>query len=183
MNDIMAEMLAKMGRELGFEFDHTEIKNTGYFPKGFVELQGALAGIIRHGAAVLEGKENFGVAIKEVSAAPQPTRRSNRHAGSPPLDTAATCAVGRGHGMNEHIRRGNEAMFRNERDKAILEYYEALADPDELVQRIARNRLRELTPDLVFASSSSNLYHRPECAAKRAIYRNHLRHVQGLAGS
>lgn len=76
--------------------------------------------------------------------------------------------------MNEHIRRGNEAMSRNERDQAILEYYEALADPDELVQRIARNRLRELTPDLVFASSSSNLYHRPECAAKRAIYRNHL---------
>lgn len=72
MNDIMAEMLAKMGKELGFEFDHTEIKNTGYFPKGFVEMQSALTGIIKHGVAVLEGKENFGVAIKEVSATPQP---------------------------------------------------------------------------------------------------------------
>ena len=76
--------------------------------------------------------------------------------------------------MNEHIKRGNEAIFQNDRDTAILEYYEALSDPDELVQRIARNRLRELTPDVVFASSSSNLYHRPECSAKQAIWRNHL---------
>lgn len=76
--------------------------------------------------------------------------------------------------MNDHIRRGNEAMFQKDRDLAILEFYEALSDPDELVQRIASNRLRDLTPNVVFASSSSNLYHRPECAAKRAIWRNHL---------
>lgn len=76
--------------------------------------------------------------------------------------------------MNEHIRRGNQAALRGDKDEALLEYYEALADADELVQRIARNRIRELTPDVVFASSSSNLYHRPECAAKKAIWRNHL---------
>ena len=76
--------------------------------------------------------------------------------------------------MNEHIRRGNQAAFQGDKDEALLEYYEALADPDELVQRIARNRIRELTPDVVFGSSSSNLYHRPECAAKQAIWRNHL---------
>jgi methylphosphotriester-DNA--protein-cysteine methyltransferase len=76
--------------------------------------------------------------------------------------------------MNEHIRRGNEAVFRGNRDEAILEFYEALADPDPMVQRIAGNRLRELTPDVVFASSSSSLYHRAECAAKQAIWKNHL---------
>jgi hypothetical protein len=75
MNDLLAEMLAKIGKELGLEFDHTEIKNTGYYPKGFLEMQNAVAGIIKHGVAVLEGKENIGVAIKELSApgAPQPS--------------------------------------------------------------------------------------------------------------
>lgn len=59
--------------------------------------------------------------------------------------------------MNDHIRRGNEAMSQGDRDQAILEYYEALSDPDAIVQRIARNRLYDLTPDVVFASSSSDL--------------------------
>ncbi|MCX7023438.1 MAG: hypothetical protein NT080_02325 [Spirochaetes bacterium] len=63
--------------------------------------------------------------------------------------------------MNEDIRPGNEAVLRNDRDKSVAEYYGALADPDELVQRIAQDRLRELFPDRVFASSSSHLYHRP----------------------
>lgn len=70
MNDLLAEMLAKMGKQLGFAFDHTEIKNTGYFPKGFGELQGALAQILKQGAALLDGKQNIGVAIREVSATP-----------------------------------------------------------------------------------------------------------------
>lgn len=76
--------------------------------------------------------------------------------------------------INEHIRRGNEAVTAGDYDRAILEYYEALTDPDDLVQRIASNRLRDLTPDAVFGSSSSSLYHRPECAAKQAIWKNHL---------
>lgn len=69
MNDLLAEMLAKMGRQLGFKFDHTQIKNTGYYPKGFEIAQASLLGILKNGLALLEGKQNVGVAIKEVSAA------------------------------------------------------------------------------------------------------------------
>ena len=76
--------------------------------------------------------------------------------------------------MSEHIDRGNQAAAEGDKDRALMEYYRALKDPDELVQRIARNRIRELTPDVVFASSSSNLYHRPECVAKHAIWKNHI---------
>jgi hypothetical protein len=78
--------------------------------------------------------------------------------------------------MNEHIRRANQAMAKQDRDTAVLEYYEALADPDatDTDRRIAQHRLLELTPDTVYASSSSYLYHRPECAAKQRIWRNHL---------
>src|SRR5260221_7685283 len=78
--------------------------------------------------------------------------------------------------MNEHIRRANEAMARADHGEALLEYYEALHDGDanETDRRIARHRLFELTPDIVFASSSSHLYHRPECVAKEKIWRNHL---------
>src|SRR6266436_4363546 len=31
LNDRVAEMLSKMGLELGYEFEHTEIKDTGYY--------------------------------------------------------------------------------------------------------------------------------------------------------
>jgi methylphosphotriester-DNA--protein-cysteine methyltransferase len=78
--------------------------------------------------------------------------------------------------MNEHIRRANEAMARCDRDEAFREYYEAFHDDDadETDRRIARHRLFELTPDRVFASSSSYLYHRLECPAKKKIWRSHL---------
>ena len=76
--------------------------------------------------------------------------------------------------MSEYIERGNQAAVEGDKDRALMEYYKALRDPDELVQRIARNRIRELTPDVVFASSVSSLYHRPECAAKQAIWKNHI---------
>lgn len=76
--------------------------------------------------------------------------------------------------MSEHIERGNQAAIQGDKDTALMEYCMALKDPDDLVQRIARNRIRELTPDVVFASTSSNLYHRPECAAKQAIWKNHI---------
>jgi hypothetical protein len=35
LKDIVAEMLSKMGSELGFEFDHTQIKDTAYHPLAF----------------------------------------------------------------------------------------------------------------------------------------------------
>lgn len=63
-NDLIAEMLAKMGKELGFEFDHTEIKNTGWYPIGFQRLEETSAALRAKGLAVLEGKANIGVVIK-----------------------------------------------------------------------------------------------------------------------
>jgi hypothetical protein len=77
--------------------------------------------------------------------------------------------------VNEHIRKAKEAQARNDRDEAIREYREALRDPDanDTDRRIARNGLIDLTPDIVFASSSSNVYHRPECIAKENTWRNH----------
>jgi hypothetical protein len=69
-NDLLAEMLAKMGRELGYEFDHTEIKDTGYYPKGIGEPQMTLLAILKNGLALLEGKQTIAVAIREASATP-----------------------------------------------------------------------------------------------------------------
>ncbi len=48
--------------------------------------------------------------------------------------------------MNEHIRLGNEALRMGDYETAKLEFYAALSDKDELVQRIAQNRLMELFP-------------------------------------
>ncbi|MHB8542024.1 MAG: DUF6680 family protein [Candidatus Acidiferrales bacterium] len=56
--DLVAEMLAKIGRELGFVFDHSEIKNTGYYPAGLAKLPTAAL-------AVLEGGASLGVVIKK----------------------------------------------------------------------------------------------------------------------
>ena len=77
--------------------------------------------------------------------------------------------------MNEHIKVANEAMVAGDRDTAIREYYLVLGEerPDPTDRRIALHRLMELLPDVVSASSSSNLYHRLNCPGSRAIWRNH----------
>ena len=82
--------------------------------------------------------------------------------------------------MNEHIKRGNEALAQGDQETAKVEFYEALADQDELVQRIARNRLMELFPETVFASTHSfqKLYHRPNCTAKNVIQSRHIVHFK-----
>ena len=43
--------------------------------------------------------------------------------------------------MNEHIRRGNQALKSGDLDGAQTAFIDALDDPDPLSQRIARNRL------------------------------------------
>jgi len=79
--------------------------------------------------------------------------------------------------MNEHIKLGNEAIRRGDSDTAIKEFYEALNDPSTLTQRIARNRLMELCPETVYASTHSYqaLYHRPNCSAKNVIQARHIK--------
>jgi len=56
--DLISEMLAKMGAKLGYAFDHTELKNAGYYPIGLMKLPTATL-------AVLEGRANIGIVIKE----------------------------------------------------------------------------------------------------------------------
>ncbi len=62
--DLVAEMLSKMGSELGYAFDHTQIKDTGYYPIAFEKLDTATLALREKGLAVLEGKANIGVVIK-----------------------------------------------------------------------------------------------------------------------
>ena len=68
--DLIAEMLAKMGKELGFEFDHTEIKDTGWYPVGFEIFEKTSHALREKGLAVLEGRANIGVVIRD-NAAPR----------------------------------------------------------------------------------------------------------------
>jgi hypothetical protein len=63
--DLIAELLAKMGKELGLDFDHTEIKDTGWYPVGFQILEETSSALREKGLAVLEGKANIGVVIKD----------------------------------------------------------------------------------------------------------------------
>ena len=62
--DLLAEMLAKMGSELGYEFQHTELKNTGYYPKRHDRLDQAAFALRAKGLEILEGKANIGVVIR-----------------------------------------------------------------------------------------------------------------------
>ena|SRR5207247_7893899 len=78
--------------------------------------------------------------------------------------------------MNEHIRLGNEALKSGDYETAKIEFYAALGDKDELVRRIAQNRLMELFPTTVIDSQSSGLYHREDCRAGLSVwYRNTVR--------
>jgi hypothetical protein len=64
LKDLVAEMLAKMGAELGFEFDHTQIKDTGYYPVAYEKLDNAAFALREKGLAVLDGRASIGVVIK-----------------------------------------------------------------------------------------------------------------------
>ena len=46
--------------------------------------------------------------------------------------------------MNEHIRKGNEALAKHEFETARAEFTFALSAPDSVTQRIAKNRLHDL---------------------------------------
>jgi len=59
--------------------------------------------------------------------------------------------------MNEHIKIGNEALSQDDLVGARAEFILALGDPDETVQKIASNRLRELQPQQEHTQKSSKL--------------------------
>jgi hypothetical protein len=68
--DLVAEMLSKMGSELGYDFDHTQIKDTGYYPMALGKVDADANALREKGLAVLEGKANIGVVIKNDAPIP-----------------------------------------------------------------------------------------------------------------
>jgi hypothetical protein len=80
LKDLIAEMLSKMGSELGYSFDHTQIKDTGYYPIAFGKWEEAALALRDKGLAVLDGKASISVVVKGEPAAPiagWPIKKSN----------------------------------------------------------------------------------------------------------
>jgi hypothetical protein len=75
--DLCAEMLDLMGKELGFDFSHTQIKDSAYYPVGHEKMDKAAFDLREKGLAILEGRAPIAVVIKNVDApeplAPDPT--------------------------------------------------------------------------------------------------------------
>jgi hypothetical protein len=64
LKDLVAEILSKMGSELRYKFDHTQIKDTGYYPDAFDRLDTTELALREKGLAVLEGKASISVVVK-----------------------------------------------------------------------------------------------------------------------
>ena len=62
--DFLAEVQAKMGKELRLAFDHTQIKDTAWYPMGFAKEALTVAALRDKALAVLDGKANIGIEIK-----------------------------------------------------------------------------------------------------------------------
>lgn len=73
--DLAAELMAEMAKELGYAFDHTQIKNNAYYPKFFSTLQTQTLDILRKSNALLDGACSLKVKVEETTAQPAPTMR------------------------------------------------------------------------------------------------------------
>ena len=78
--------------------------------------------------------------------------------------------------MNSNILAGNDALRNGDLSGATEQFLLAAEDDDPLVRRIARNRLYEIHPEEVYASTHSYqaLYHRQRCPAKNVTRRHHI---------
>jgi hypothetical protein len=63
--DLAAELVAEIAKDLGYEFDHTHIKDNAYYPKLFGDLQTKSLQLVDKGAQVLEGKQSIKVKLEE----------------------------------------------------------------------------------------------------------------------
>lgn len=68
--DLAAELMAEMALDLGYEFDHTQIKNNAYYPKFFSTLQTQTLDILRKSNALLDGASSLKVKVEEAPAQP-----------------------------------------------------------------------------------------------------------------
>jgi hypothetical protein len=63
--DLSAELMAEMAKDLGYQYDHTHIKENAYHPKAHGDLETRGLQILDKGAAVLEGKSSIKVKLVE----------------------------------------------------------------------------------------------------------------------
>jgi len=82
--DLCAEMLDLMGKELGFDFSHTQIKDSAYYPVGHEKMDRAAIELREKGLAILEGKAPISVVIKNMDEPVQPAAPDLSAAYRPP---------------------------------------------------------------------------------------------------
>jgi len=63
--DLLAEMLDLMGKQLGYKFEHTQIKQTAYYPVAHGKLDELTLTLREKGIAVLEGRTAIKVKVDE----------------------------------------------------------------------------------------------------------------------
>ncbi len=63
--DLSAELMAEMAKDLGYEYDHTHIKENAYYPKAHGELESQTLQLLDKGTAVLDGKLSIKVKLEE----------------------------------------------------------------------------------------------------------------------
>ena len=63
--DLTAELLAEIAKDLGYEYDHTHIKQNAYLPKGHGTLEQEQATLRKAAIGVLEGNRSLHVLIRD----------------------------------------------------------------------------------------------------------------------
>ncbi len=63
--DLAAELMAEMAKVLGYEYDHTHIKENAYYPKIFGLFETQSLQLLVKGAEVLEGRSSIRVKLEE----------------------------------------------------------------------------------------------------------------------
>lgn len=68
--DLSAELLTEMAKDVGLGYDHTQIKNRGYYPKRLGQIEEELAELRRRGMEVLQGHGAIKVTAEPPAPAP-----------------------------------------------------------------------------------------------------------------
>ena len=63
--DLAAKLMAEMAKDLGYQYDHTHIKEKAYYPKLHGDLQAHTLQLLDRGNAVLTGKQVIRVKVEE----------------------------------------------------------------------------------------------------------------------
>lgn len=63
--DLAAELMAEMAKDLGYQYDHTHIKENAYYPKLFGDLQIRGLQLLEKGTDLVEGRSSLRVKLEE----------------------------------------------------------------------------------------------------------------------